>query len=252
MIDIDGVTYTDNLTKAISIIDDNIKELTLPKDVKIIVEGAFANSDIRKINFNDNLERIKYQAISCTGLEELYIKNNVTLEAESFADNFNLKKIYINSNKIPEYCFEGCGRSGIFANIELVNTRSIERFAFAQSGIEKIVLPSSLAYINEYAFCETNFKGKVLILPENLKMIGNFAFEDTNLTDIYIPDNIESVGNLTKSDITLHMSEKTIKRLKLENTSNIEIASKTIDNLLDQMSFKELNKKVLQKDIILK
>ena len=77
---------------------------------------------------------------------------------------------------------------------------TIDDYAFAQSSIKNIIIPSSVTSIREGAFQATplstvTFEGSVST-PSSLLSIGNYAFSGSNsLTSITIPSSVESIGN---------------------------------------------------------
>lgn len=55
-------------------------------------------------------------------------------------------------------------------------------------------LPSTVVFIEEYAFGHNQFSGQLQI-PESVKIIGNHAFEQNSFTgDLILPDGIERIG----------------------------------------------------------
>lgn len=68
--------------------------------------------------------------------------------------------------------------------------RSIERYAFCESGLLEIVLPESLESIGEGAFTECTGLKKIVI-PPKVKEIGPRAFADcTALADVELPPGV--------------------------------------------------------------
>lgn len=67
-------------------------------------------------------------------------------------------------------------------------------FAYCGNLIGNLSLPSTLTYIADNSFSQTNFSGE-LNLPESLKTIGNNAFEYNNFNgDLIIPNSVEFIG----------------------------------------------------------
>ncbi len=112
---------------------------------------------------------------------------------------------------------------------------------------------NNLRRIGGCAFSGAKFKNGILKLPVGLEDIEYKAFEDSNLTDLYIPCTVKTIGNLdvdfnnAGKGIKLHMSQATFDRLNARRklcTDNIEIEN--IDKLIDTMSFKDVNRKNLE------
>lgn len=234
------VTYMKNILFSAKKCEN--KEIVMNEDAKAIAVHAFSESIVEQVQFNKNLKIIKTNAFENSNLKELYLENDVILEACAFQNSKNIKNINIASRQIPFLCFHNCGINTNGMEIILKNTIIIRDLAFANCKIEKIILPNTLKKIGAYAFKNTQFKNKILILPESVDFIGDNVFSNSNLTDIFLPDSIEFLmfTNYTENK-NFHMSEKLFKKLKLEEIPNI-IVEKNLTSLIDSMSFKEVNK----------
>lgn len=74
--------------------------------------------------------------------------------------------------------------------------RSIGTWAFQTSNInmDPLVLPEGLEILGDYAFfCCWKLKGKV-VLPSTLKRFGDRAFSNNQITEINLPEGLESMG----------------------------------------------------------
>ena len=77
--------------------------------------------------------------------------------------------------------------------IELPSSlKSINKYAFYGAGLTKILIPESVATIEEDAFghCENLTE---VTLPNGLAWIGQFAFCFTGLTKVVIPENVTNI-----------------------------------------------------------
>ncbi len=96
---------------------------------------------------------------------------------------------------IGENIFEGFASS---SGIEIVipnGVVSIEKRAFAQSGLTSMNIPGSVMYIGEGAFagCENMLK---ITISNSVKSIGDGAFNKcSNLAEITIPESVETIGD---------------------------------------------------------
>ncbi len=244
-----GMHYDNNLETIISTNSSELnKRVILEKGVKYIQKEAFYFSNIESIVFPESLKEIFHSAFAyCNNLKEVNIKQNVNLHKSAFYNCPDLKNIHVNSKYIPENCFAFTGsknKNGI--NVELVNTFEIGSYAFRVSRIGNLSLPDTLEKIGFCAFEDCLFRNDKLVLPRSVKIIAENAFASTEgLNDIYLPDGIEDIGNLDDydyHDMNIHMSKYLFKKLGLTMNRNIIIDDKTIDELLETMTFKEANK----------
>lgn len=105
--------------------------------------------------------------------------------------------------KIADYLFYSVSDNPYEDKIyKIDNTLIIEEgieeigvYAFANSAIRRVVLPSSLKIIKSYAFYYCKMDG--ITLPKNIEIIRDRAFSDGSrgeFTKIVIPDTIKSIG----------------------------------------------------------
>lgn len=118
------------------------------------------------------------------------VENEVLLKA-SPDDSFD-RKFWKGIKKIGEDAFA----NEDFSNKKIVvpNGVTLEKGAFRESNISKVVLPDDLEEIPFSGFYGSKIES--IILPKNLKIIKNYAFSQNKLlTEIEIPDGVESIGN---------------------------------------------------------
>ena len=80
------------------------------------------------------------------------------------------------------------------------NTRSqieyIGDYAFANTSISSVSLPSTVKSIGNYAFYKTSRLNKA-VLNSGLETIGEYAFAESALADVEIPETVKSIENYT-------------------------------------------------------
>ncbi|MCQ2552814.1 MAG: leucine-rich repeat domain-containing protein, partial [Clostridia bacterium] len=115
-----------------------------------------------------------------------------------------LGEVTASSIEIPEYDYEGNKVTKIkdYAFYERSNIKSVKLpeglteiggSAFSRSGIESIIIPSSVRTIGKYAFDHCpNLKS--VKLSNGLEIIDEFAFCDSGLESITIPASVKKVG----------------------------------------------------------
>jgi hypothetical protein len=142
------------------------RRYVIPDGATEIVALCFCQRHLRSIRIADSVTSIGERAFAdCPFLRDVALPESLTeIRSGMFVRCSNLKHI-----RIP---------SGV---------RSIERYAFCQSGLLEIVLPESLESIGEGAFTECTGLKKIVI-PPKVKEIGPRAFADcTALADVELP-----------------------------------------------------------------
>ena len=116
-----------------------IKELVLPKSLRVIGKNAFIGAQISKVSFPEGLEEIGYSAFEYNDICSLSLPNSIeVINESSFAHNENLEEVKLPNRlkKIERYAF-------YFAKFKTLKMpASIERIegkAFDYSELEKII-----------------------------------------------------------------------------------------------------------------
>lgn len=147
----DGVVYTSDMKTLVSCLL-NVTDLVVPEGVEKIISYAFENTRIRNIKLPDSL----------------YI-----LDEKAFHDCRELQSVDFGSGleTIKSFAFQNCTS---LTHVKLPpQMKSIERYAFCDSGVENIELNEGLLLIHEGAF--SGCKIDELRLPDSLENIGTFT-----------------------------------------------------------------------------
>ena len=222
--------------------------LVIKDGVEKIEEAIFEAAGITDVEFPESLRIINESAFEdCTKLEKVNIPNpDVIIYMNAFSGCCNLKEITTACKHIP---IAGFARGGIISggmDVLLKDTIDINEYAFCGSRINNITFPDTLESIEEAAFNETYFANPIIKLPKNLKFLGYNAFWNSNVTDVYVPDGIKEIKNINH-DIKWHMSHDIAVRFGLIHRTNVVIEENTLEAMIDKMSFREANKKMLKK-----
>ncbi len=160
---------------------NNLKRLTLPKDITSIEQSAF---------------------FGCSGLTSITIPSSVTAIGKwSFYDCQNLSSVKLPS-EITAISNSAFGECISLKNIELpAGITSIGDDAFVNcSNLQNINLPSGITTIGTGAFWYCSNLTNV-ILPSALASIGAIAFANcSNLANVTLSSNITSIGYSAFSD----------------------------------------------------
>ena len=180
---INGVLYSKDGKKLIAYPAGKTGNFTVPKEVETIGFGAFENSLIEAVSFEDgiNLLTIGYRAFyKSEKLASVSIPESVVsidfyafaecrnLERVTFAENNKLMGIYEgaflncssltdiiipdNIVEVSDFAFYGCRALTKLPFSETSEVKGIYDYAFAYSGITELVIPDSVVEIGAYAF----------------------------------------------------------------------------------------------------
>ena len=180
---INGVLYSKDGKKLIAYPAGKTGNFTVPKEVETIGFGAFENSLIEAVSFENgiNLLTIGYRAFyKSEKLASVSIPESVVsidfyafaecrnLERVTFAENNKLTGIYEgaflncssltdiiipdNIVEVSDFAFYGCRALTKLPFSETSEVKGIYDYAFAYSGITELVIPDSVVEIGAYAF----------------------------------------------------------------------------------------------------
>ncbi len=150
-----------------------LTSVSIPQGVKEIPTGAFKNSGLETIRLPKGLEYIGPEAFSYTALDTIEIPEGVT-EIGAWAFSYTAMK----SIKFPK------------------TLTKINEYAFVNSGYLKKIYITDLA-----AWCKVEFSG-VLSHPfsggfnSTVDGAGKIYLNNKLITDLKIPDGVESIGRL--------------------------------------------------------
>ena len=217
---VDGVLYDKEVSKIVAVPAGKTGSLTLPETLETIGYGAFENSSLETIFFdeNSNILSIGYRAFyGADALTQITIPASVVsidyyafamcenLETVVFAEGSRLTGVYEGAFygctslsdivlpdsvvEISDFAFYGCISLTQIPVSEDNELLGIYSYAFAYTGITELTLPETLIDIGEYAF--RGAKLTKVIIPETNReqlIIGLGAFADCNdLTEITLP-----------------------------------------------------------------
>ena len=156
-----------------SLKDSGVEEVILPKKLKYIGSEAFYNcKNLREIELPAGVHIGENAFNQCGNLEKIKIKNKRLGDVGMFAFSYatSLKELDVSG---------GIGEIG--------------KYAFANTGIEKLVLPKSSSIIGIGAFI--NCANLVdVTLPEDISQIQRRMFADcVNLKEIVLPNSVKKI-----------------------------------------------------------
>ena len=148
-------------------IKDN-KDLVIPEGVKIVEVGVFARQGIETIEFNKDIEEVKFNSFMGNNIKRLTIPASMK----------KIGKSAFSSSKIEEIIFE----EGI---------EEIGEYAFANNNIDSLELPASLRALKEKSFYQSNIHE--VIFNDGLELIGNQSFEDNKIEKLILPKTLKAI-----------------------------------------------------------
>lgn len=210
-IDLSGIITLDN---SIFFNCLSLREVILPETItKIPVDFCQRCQCLEKINLS-HVQFIGMCAFSgCSNLDA----GNLSAEIDKYAfEGTAVRNLEIeNISKVDKCAYRGCDKlesvtisgngfipSGLFAECGRLKNITINEgitvigeFAFKETVIKKLVLPSTVMAINDNAFAYCGHLEKA-VLDERLNVIGRQAFMNTaSLSEINIPDKVEHIGS---------------------------------------------------------
>ena len=176
----------------------SLRDVTLPSTIESIGDSVFSGChSLKSITLPNKITIINSSLFSnCWALESVTIQGNVTVVgASAFSTCQSLKSIEFpqNLNSIGSSAFYNCyvleNITGIGPNTTIGATAFYGCYA-----LNSITLPSNLTTINSSLFRYSNLQ-KVLI-PSGVTSIGEYAFaSDYVLASLTIPSLVTSIGN---------------------------------------------------------
>lgn len=196
--------------------NSDVEVVALPDSVEVIGENAFISSCVKHINL-DNVLSFGPYAFANSHITHAVINKNAKFKeasSEGAATFFacpDLKKVIFGPSIVPKLCFfssgiesftsekvteicasafEECKNLKTFVfdeGLEKINMR-----AFAKSGMEKILLPSSLKALGKDAFSECENLTCVVFSntePKQPLIIDSNCFSKTSIREFIVPSN---------------------------------------------------------------
>lgn len=152
-----------------------IKEITLPRNIKTLsIGGIYRNVTLKKVIVPEGVEIIPDDAFSRTNIETVDLPSSLkSIGSEAFQDMPNLLQITLPNG------LEKIGNNAFCMDENLCS----------------VVFPSTLTEIGTDAFSGCKRLTEIN-LPEGLKSIGSSAFSGTSLVTVYIPNSVETIGEI--------------------------------------------------------
>jgi hypothetical protein len=195
----------------------SILEFDSESSLKEIEDYAFLHSHLKRIEIPKKCERMS--GLSLIGVKEVSVckGNAFFVEDEPFIKSYDKKvlirylkkdsKIVIDREieEISRGCFHGCKFISVAEFESGSQLRCIEESAFAETGLKKIEIPSSVEFIGKNCFSGSMFTVSRLCVLEfqagsKLRRIEEFAFYESDIRKVRIPSSVEFIGKYCFAD----------------------------------------------------
>lgn len=199
----------------------SMTSIVIPASVKTIGDGAFENSDITTVTFaaDSKLEKIGNRAFFGSKLQQITIPATVNaIGLQAFACCGELTTVVLNSAKATfgDEVFKDCAKlssvtlpdeltqingKNTFENCSALTSivlptalTSLGSYAFANSGLTSITIPSKITVIMEGTFknCK-NLSTVTFAEGNNFTMVSYYAFAGSGITAIEFPASLATI-----------------------------------------------------------
>lgn len=231
-----------------------LKSVTIPNKVKTIPEYCFWNcSKLTNIKIGSGVKTIKSGAFSDTAITKLTIPKGVSSISSTFCRSSKIKTITVSSKNKNYSSYNGAlynkkKTTLIYypvakTNLKLAKgTKKIGAYAFADSKLNKVTLPSTVTSLGAHAFA--NSKLTKIVIPSTVTSLGVNAFEGSNIKQISLPGKIKTIPKYCFSHCTK------LKNVKIPNSITkisegafwgTDISSIDLPNGLKSIGFRALD-----------
>ena len=169
---------------------DQLKDVTLPKSIKVIGKECFRDCPaLKNITIPNSVEEIGVRAFANTGLEELEIPDNgLTIADAAFEDCRGLQHVTIPASVTANSgynagCFKNC--KGLKTVTIAGNCVGMDMF-WSCENLEEVVIKEGVTHLDttQFQFCNSI---RTIYLPASLNYVEATAFDycGDKLTDVY-------------------------------------------------------------------
>lgn len=180
---IEGILYNYDITEILLCPRAKSGKVIIPNTVKRIAEKCFQGcTKLTMIELPRSIESIEDYAFSGLTLDRLVIPNTVkSIGTGCFANTIINKTFRFPQGitELPSHCFERAiiPTTDFVKNVEIIGDHCFDVRTKGESLPEYLNLPK-IRYIGEFAFDDEK-KTKVIELPSSLAFIGDYAFNST-------------------------------------------------------------------------
>lgn len=194
----------------------NLKSIEIPSNVSSIYSSCFANCiNLDNVKFQEGIENIYSFAFSNCKIKKIYIPKSVKIISSGSFQSCDIEEIEVDSDNPIYDSRDNCNA--------IIKTASNDLIL----GSSKTIIPTSVTYIDSYAFYGNNCLKKINI-PGNVVEIDYKSFGNcSNLTSVIFNDGLQDINNYAFSnckgltDINIPKTVTTIVDSAFNGCSNI-------------------------------
>ncbi len=196
----DGILYDKAQTKLFAVPQTIRGEVTVADGVTVIGRRVFGGCDqITRIVLPDSVLTLEGYAFSkCTSLESIVLSKNITkIDDHAFAGLYALKEIQLHEGitEIGEYAFLSCTSLETLVIPDSVVTIGVGAFNSCRA-LKKLVIPAEVERLENRLFTYSGIER--VFIPASVNYIDEYALEDCDhLTEIYFGGTEEEWTALT-------------------------------------------------------
>lgn len=199
----DNITYIEHFSFSYC----DISEVKLPKKIKRIGDQAFVGNNIVNLELPEGLKVIGSEAFLMNEIEKIVIPDSVEYIGNgSFYQN-SIKELVIGKGvkKITDCCFS---RNSITKLNIPGNVKRIEPGSFSLNNFESIIVENGVENISEYAFYSNKSKVIQFVeIPSSVIFIDEYAFSNCSVNTLFVKEGV--------NDLMLGLATMSIRRLYL-------------------------------------
>lgn len=188
-----------------------LENLILPNSVITVLMGAFMDSpQLSSITFGSSLNKFTtgFQFYGSNNIAEIRFNDNINFSSSRLMSNSGVTSSSIYDSKLKTLIAVTPSYPITYSILNTVD--SIAPYAFAGCmNLKNVEIPSKLTHISDYAFCQSGLQS--IVIPSTVTLIGHGAFfYCENLSSVTFSENIESIGYgafahcaLTEADLSM-------------------------------------------------
>lgn len=186
-------------------LNEFVYDLTIQEGITAIPDNAFKNcSRMGNVSLPESLETIGNSAFYGTNIWDLTIPANVQSIGSSAFQSAHIKSLTIPANsRLTAIGYRTFSDNRLYSLSILADSiTSLGQYAFANCGMDTLVLPPNLTSLSAYSFnnCDNL---RYIVMPNTLTEVPDCAFQGCdNLDDIQFPRNLQRIGKYAFADCT--------------------------------------------------
>ena len=163
---------------------------------KTVLEKYYGENAENDVVIPENITKISYRAFEgCESIRSITLPEGlIEIGTGAFKDCKNLQEVTILSHKlkyIGQEAFMGCSSLTDFFMVENELTCLDRNLFNGCESLKEFSVPEGVREISRGAFCHSGLR--TIQLPSSLKIIETSAFESTLLTEISLPDKVDTL-----------------------------------------------------------